>query len=317
MNKGIVLLFLFLSFSFSIQASNSVNSCVDKGLNIDSVRMIMKSEPENTYLKGKKGSRLNVKNKFYKQLHKECFQTATISELLQTLSHDEFQYITSILYKVAFYTKDISAVDNYKHLVSYKVGKGYWADVNIKRLFGLYMSARAFDLAKKLKIEYPNVSLPSLPEVKELGNGDKRNMYVLAGDKPELVEAAADIPKKGGHIVVVSNTMCGFSQRFVSWLSKQDSFNSVFAESSTWISPQSIGLYLDETQQRNALYPELPLNYVKNEQDWPEISYWGTPAFYFYLDGKLVSSMFGWPEEGRIEQLTERLQGIKLVSKPI
>lgn len=218
-----------------------------------------------------------------------------------------------MLYKIAFYTKDLSAINNYKNLIDYKLDKGEWADVNIKRLFGLYISARAFDLAKQLKTTNFKVELPALPDIQELTSEPPKSVYVLIEEGKQLTEQAAEIPEKGGHVIIVSNAMCGYSQRFLYWLSERPSIYSVVSLSSTWLIPQSINLYLDSTLQRNAEFPEITLNYVKRESEWSEVSYWGTPSFYFYLDGKLIASMIGWPEEGRGQELTRHLKAINLL----
>jgi hypothetical protein len=52
-----------------------------------------------------------------------------------------------------------------------------------------------------------------------------------------------------------------------------------------------------------------PFVYTYRANEWPEIEYWGTPAFYFYKNGELRYKVIGWNK--RREKYIE--QGLKEV----
>lgn len=105
----------------------------------------------------------------------------------------------------------------------------------------------------------------------------------------------------GPAIVLVTHEACGFSANFQQYLQTQPTLAKVFASHSIQIA--SVGLQLNENPEIYDIY---------QESQWPEIDYWGTPAFYFYLDGRLQGSVLGWPKEGREAELKEHLERIGL-----
>jgi len=84
-------------------------------------------------------------------------------------------------------------------------------------------------------------------------------------------------------------------------LQTQPALAKVFAKHSIQIAP--IGIRLNDNPAINDVY---------QESQWPEIHSWDTPAWYFYLDGRLQGSMSGWPKEGQAAELTAQLQRIGL-----
>ena len=47
--------------------------------------------------------------------------------------------------------------------------------------------------------------------------------------------------------------------------------------------------------------------------DWPALDSWGTPTFYFFQRGALVSKVRGWPRAGRRAELLAGMHAIGLL----
>jgi hypothetical protein len=74
-------------------------------------------------------------------------------------------------------------------------------------------------------------------------------------------------------------------------------------------------MLFDEIKESNQQYAPIEMKYTYQESQWPEIEYWATPSFYFYfyMDGKLVKQVVGWPHEGRAKALQAGLKAIALL----
>jgi len=72
-----------------------------------------------------------------------------------------------------------------------------------------------------------------------------------------------------------------------------------------WLTNAYLTEYKDIAEWNRNL-PKVHYHFPVNISDWPEISYWGTPSFYFFKDGALIRKVVGWRRD------EEEAQDIKL-----
>lgn len=106
---------------------------------------------------------------------------------------------------------------------------------------------------------------------------------------------------QGGHIIVIANEFCAFSQAFQRFLQSELKLNQSIAEQITWLSPVDLQL------ESGALIHD-----VYNHAEWPEIDLWETPTIYFFASGQLVSKMIGWPQGGQRDKFVTQAAQIGL-----
>jgi len=152
-----------------------------------------------------------------------------------------------------------------------------------KKIFEIAILLRDSDFANDVKRNHNfyNEIPPKLHEA------EKRNLLINNIGTRQWV--GFDFPK-GGHIIVVANDFCSFSKRFLNFVHSNDLIENSMKKNSTWISPVDFDL------EEGALIKD-----IYNVSDWPEIESWETPSIYFFHDGKLVSKIIGWPNEGKVD----------------
>lgn len=179
-------------------------------------------------------------------------------------------------------------------------------------VYASYIKARLFEQANQLALRFPHLTFEKLPEFKDQHSKDTPypSLMELQNDGKTLIRLPFPLPS-GGHIIVVSHPFCHFSRNALSAITSDLELESIFINHSTWIMPTKDSLDIEGVLQANN-ESLLKYRYVYLQSEWPEIDYWGTPAFYFYKNGNLLQKIVGWPEEGRKKEILEALQLIGL-----
>jgi hypothetical protein len=163
--------------------------------------------------------------------------------------------------------------------------------------------ARDYEWAQQLVSQYqlqPEILNGSLPPPVPATAGQTPGRLVLAGPPGQQQWQHFRFPK-GPAVILVTRDGCGFSANFQRYLSTQPKLAQLFQQYSLQIA--GVGYQLSSNPAILDIY---------QTQQWPEIDYWGTPAFYFYQDGRLQGSLLGWPKEGRVAELQQMLTRIGL-----
>lgn len=163
--------------------------------------------------------------------------------------------------------------------------------------------ARDYAWAQQLVKQYqlqPEILNGSLPPPVPATAGQTPGRLVLTGSPGQQKWQHFRFPK-GPAVILVTREGCGFSANFQRYLTAQPKLQQLFQQYSLQIA--GVGYQLSANAEILDIY---------QTQQWPEIDYWGTPAFYFYQDGRLQGSLLGWPAEGRAEELQQMLKRISL-----
>ncbi|MCX4026412.1 hypothetical protein H0A36_24385 [Endozoicomonas sp. SM1973] len=255
------------------------------------------------------GKLVSKKLKAYEKLFKNCIDNR---QSFRELSIQELYKHYKNIHTIAFYTSNVTHVNYMQTVLDETIKRGEKNKSQLSEMYRAYVQTRQFTQANRLKKQYPDIGLSRLPTIK--GNeGGGRSLLFIEQDGKILVQKSFDF-SQGAQIVVISSPICGPSRRYLSWLQTKREILSVFNNHSTWIMPVTGQLYIDEVVESNKKNAPIKMAYTYKESDWPEITYWGTPTFYFYLDGKLKQQIVGWPREGREKELKQALKDIGLLS---
>lgn len=170
-----------------------------------------------------------------------------------------------------------------------------------------FIRARLFEHAKKFRKRFPQHSFEQLPQYKNNSRKNiSRSLMSLQNSGKELIRTSFGFSQEG-YIIVIGHPFCHFSQNAISFINTDPALNSIFTHSSTWIMPAGDALNVESVLKTNS-ESSIKYHYVYREAEWPEIDYWGTPAFYFYKSGRLLRKIVGWPQEGRRQEILEALR---------
>ncbi|WP_447585757.1 hypothetical protein [Pseudoxanthomonas mexicana] len=175
-------------------------------------------------------------------------------------------------------------------------------------LYGALVASRQFDRARKLAIEFPQWPVETLPAIHPQATQARTALKVVGSAGLEQIAVEVE---NGPRIVVISHPLCHFSQRAVAAI-EQDAALSKIMANSLWLAPVDRKLYIDVLAQWNQAHPAHEIMIAYDRAHWPALASWSTPTFYFLRDGKLMSVVEGWPDEGNRKQLLSAAKGIGL-----
>lgn len=247
------------------------------------------------------GNLLDATAELHGELYEKCLSKGITSNYLASLSSKELHQLYVSLYTISFYTNKSEIIERVLHVLKEKIKREEHVDNLIIKLHGLYIGARQFEHASQLVKQHPDILFPLTPKIIIDNTNNKQRTLLEFRGGAELVRENYDIANKK-QIIVVTNPLCNPSKRFKKWLDENKNINNIFKNQSTWVVPVSSRLYLKEVAE------DTSLNIIFNSNEWPEITYWGTPTFYFYDKGKLQGQLVGWPQQTNETKLIEKLK---------
>ena len=175
-------------------------------------------------------------------------------------------------------------------------------------LYGALVASRRFDQARKLAIEFPLWTVETLPAIHHQASQGRTALKVVGSASLEQISVEVE---HGPRIVVISHPLCHFSQHAVAAIEQDSALSKIMADS-LWLAPVDRKLYVDVLAQWNQAHPAHEIMIAYDRAPWPALASWSTPTFYFLKDGKLMSVVEGWPDEGNREKLLSAARGIGL-----
>lgn len=253
------------------------------------------------------------RSEIYKNFLEECLNKQLVSYDLEALSSADLYDIFDLIRHVNFYYQDPRLVKAMELIVLARQRRGDIVSNLLTSLHKAYIRGRAITEARQLEKRYPELQFTeTLPLIKNISA--ERGFLELDDNRQSILYRKFEFGPNG-HVVVVSSPMCSPSKRFLSWLNalNREMYKAIFSRFATFVSPPGDYLHIESYHAANKEIAPIKLHYIYNKDQWPEIQLWNTPVFYFFYDGKLVSQLIGWPEEGREVALTNALKAVKLL----
>lgn len=196
---------------------------------------------------------------------------------------------------------------------------GPWAD---QWRYELLIESRRFQEAHRFALKHPKAKLQPLPKITQNGplpKGAPTELMIKTG-KREIVRRPVDI-KRGTRIVVVVSPFCHFARHGLSAVNADPVLRNVFMKHAIWLAPDTPPLAFNAYQRWDLQHPKEQIEITYSDREWSMISDWGTPTFYFFKNGKLVTELIGWfskpdpkyPKGGSISSIKTALKKIGLL----
>lgn len=158
---------------------------------------------------------------------------------------------------------------------------------------------RAFDHAARMRA---GDSSSAFPKVLTSADWNAQLPSVIqALDSPQEF-AIRNLDTSKVKLLMTYGPYCKPSKRALQALLNDPDIAKDFAASTAIILPVDGVLYHQEMRSIQRM-PNAPLvGIAYNRKDWPFVSTWRTPVFYFLENEKVVRKIEGWPEGGRMEE---------------
>jgi len=164
----------------------------------------------------------------------------------------------------------------------------------------MLITARRFEDAAGLANRFPN--LGEVPGVRRLTTPADRSLWTVE-EGPRLVQ----LPPKdmsGTRLIVIASPVCAPTIRLATAAHEDEELHGLLA-SATWLVPAFGSVLAEPILEWNERFNWAPLALVHDEAEWPEISTWWTPTFYFVKNGQVEETVSGWvPEKSRAELMS-------------
>jgi len=302
-----MLIILLLLFNQNIEAWASTDKTTKNIYN--QIRQIYKS------------SRIDInKRNSAKQFYADNVTPIINSKDLINFSGIELEYLFQATKILFLYNPDIKYVDDMNKVLHYLKVKNIIKKRHLVDLQEAYIATRQFELARDMTGNINLDYLQAIPEVYRNKEIASNRSTIWKIEKKSLTQHTFSIPNRGPFILVVSNPLCNFSILAAEYIVKNRELEMFFSDYSYWLTEPRGKLYKEGFLKWSLNYPKLPMGLMHITPPWPEHpqlkSNVGTPAFYFFSDGKLTDSFVGWPQMGEPTALNNALNNINLNRSP-
>ncbi len=192
-----------------------------------------------------------------------------------------------------------------------------------EEIFGLYIKFGDFSKAKQLKEKYPNIlKSEPVPNVYE-DNSILQKSYKLydISSNGKFIKLTSIKMEEGPKIIALLSPTCHFAKLAMEAILSEPDLKNVFENHSLIIFPLNTAISpIMEIAKWNKDNPKLKYYIHSNRKDlrkgWENLSFTGTPAFYFLKNKQIVHQIGGWGPTEKEFKLDFR-KGINQIGIPI
>lgn len=210
---------------------------------------------------------------------------------------------------VFFYTLDDKYIKSMRRALEGLDSKNLAKRADHERMYRSLIAAHDYNEAKKLN------------DIKKLGHQDtfaivrdtkisaERSEWLVSKSNATLTKVEYKMPD-GPVVIMITQPNCHFSQNAIRDIEKDSRILARMQPITKFIAPPSINFNLSDYQKWNSSKPQFSISVMHKVLEWPELTDWATPNFYFFKDRRLVAAVTGWPAKGHISELDSALDMI-------
>lgn len=233
-------------------------------------------------------------------------------ELLIDLADKDVGLLFRAAYLAFFYGYQRAYLEDMRMDINVLSRKGSLPEKMVRDFYASLVAAREFGDAESFRRQHPLANMPAMPPVEDgvpLGNADPTMLALREeGNSRVFTREAANVLGSGSWVLVVSHQLCHFSQNASRAIAADPVLGPLFRDHAQWVAPQESALAVSSLAKWNRDHPTMPIAIVYKQSEWPMVSSWATPTFYFFKDGRMVDQVTGWPTEGNREALIDALR---------
>lgn len=261
----------------------------------------------------------NIRRSLYSNLFNECIRNNIAGYDLTKLTNKQLKDLFKRINTIQFYTSNkdevlllIKIIDEIsKNTKKNKLRPFYWELNEALTRARMFQEIQSYkEIFDSLDIDYVDINSFKDNDITILADSDARLFIDYKESKKEFSIKDLVLNNKS-LIVVVSHPFCHFSQDARDFIANSELLKKTFEENALWLIPPNGKLDISSVTQ-DPHSKDFPFKFVYDQDQWPEIDYWGTPTFYFYKDGELKYKVVGWAD-GREVYIRQGLEKIGLL----
>ena len=166
----------------------------------------------------------------------------------------------------------------------------------------IYVADRMLDDVRKYAASVRDgMALPRF-EDDAISHGAYPTLWYLSGDASSVLRYSYPL-NEGTKVVVTGHPWCHFSRNAAKDIEDDLRIANLMERYSIWVVPQHPMPNFSDIAQWNVQHPRLRMRVAYNADEWPAISNWATPTFFFFKDGRLIDTVTGWPDARQADRL--------------
>ncbi|OGR76784.1 MAG: hypothetical protein A2X32_01500 [Elusimicrobia bacterium GWC2_64_44] len=238
-------------------------------------------------------------------------------ERLGAYSRETLGRLCKALGTIAFYTPDSEAnALKLEKAVKEKVRRGTFEADDIEDMYSALLNARLFDKAGEMRERFPAIITEKLPKivVPEPAPAGNWLAYELSPDGKTARLRSLRL-HRGAHMIMAFSPGCGVSARAVREIMEDPALGPMFEVGAVLVSRRFDAAGVVEMKAAAGLQQ---VYIARKWGDFPGVSFMSSPWIFFLKDGKVVSDMRGWADDGAhsLKRLRRGMQDIGLNPPP-
>lgn len=205
--------------------------------------------------------------------------------------------LCAALRKISFYTPDSEAnALKLEKAMKEKVRRGIFEAEDVEDMYSSLLAARLFDRARDLQERFPAIITGKLPEIvvpEPAPAGNWLAYELLDGGKRAKLRSLR--LQRGAHMIMAFSPGCGVSARAVREIMADAELGPVFEAGAVLVSRRFDAAGVEDIKKETGLERV----YIAHKWgDFPGVNFMTSPWVFFLKDGKVVSDMRGWADDG-------------------
>lgn len=242
----------------------------------------------------------------------ELFPGTILTKQSGEMTSIELDHWFQVTYTTVFYSKSPELAKQLLLIANHLKLRNALQPTHLQDVYSTLVLTRQRPEAKSMQAESPAILTESLPDFIENASLKERapTEWEVSLTRRQLLRKTASL-KADWQVIVISHPRCHFSERAMIQLSSDKALMKRLEGHLKWLAPQSGRLDFDLFQKWNLAHPEMPFVLTYDWREWSKLLDWGTPTFYFFANGDLITRFQGWPKEGNMEKFLSSLQMIE------
>lgn len=225
---------------------------------------------------------------------------------LSNLPNEDVEALFAASQTLTFYTSDAAATRQMRRALNELEHRHLATAKKRRTMLDAYVAARLLDEARAFADALPDQrdKLPAFRDSASTSPAPK--LWRLSADGKTLTRHDHPLAETS-ELIVVSSPDCHFSQNAVADIATDPALAALMRAKSKWIIGQQRIADFAHVAAWNSDHPDAAMEIIYDNAQWPALSTWATPGFFFFRNGRLVYSFDGWPGKSQFDELRKGL----------
>ena len=227
-----------------------------------------------------------------------------------SLSDEQVRDIYDAALMAAYYSHDAAATNTMRHAWDVLDRRGQTSAGLADEMVSVYVASRMFSEAKsfaRLHKERVTAKPPAFADLRL--RRTQGTALAVSANGSQLTRREVPV-SQGAVVVVVGSPSCYFSRLATEAIEHDTELGPVMTKHAIWLIPQSVIRDFGTISRWNEIHPGARFSLIYRQEEWSFLASSATPTFYFLKDGKLVSTVVGWPGPEQKDALRAALAGV-------